>query len=203
MGPRGMTRRDFSSPEERLIREAEQHRVFYAANLHEALKNDWDKEVALNYRQWTAQSLLTLGEFDQAAVLVKGVPDLALLAVDIAEARQAETAPDDDHCPCQHFIDGRLGVNEAEKKIELSSYGRRFQFFSKRYGQVVWLYKCALCGHVNAHPDAPDALHATAAGLEATANKQAREILRVAKGQPVIAPANPLVADRNHFPNAT
>lgn len=195
-----MAKRDFSSPEERLLREAEQHCVFYAANLHEALRNGRD---ATNYRQWTAQACLTLGEFDQAATLVKDMPGLVMLAADIEEARAAEVADDDDHCACRHFIDGRLSEREPEKLMEVSSYSKCFQFFSRRYDQVVWLYKCGLCGYVNAHPGAPDALQATAASLEANANKQAREIIRIANGQLVNVPANPMLADRNHYPDAT
>lgn len=195
--------RDFRSADEKLIDQAQRDSAFYAANLHLALKEGWDADRIRDYRQWTAQAALILGEFDQAAILVADIPELASIATDIEDARKAEAADDDGHCECRHFIDGRLGEKEPEKLIEVSSYGIRFRFLSKRYGQVVALYKCGICGHVNAHPDSPDDLHAIGVRLKAAADKQAREVIRVAKGQPVKVSANPLMADRNHFPDAT
>lgn len=192
--------RSFVTSDEKLIQEAEAHSAFYAGNLHEALKNNWAPEIVLQYRRWAAQAALTLGEFDQAETLVAGVPELADIAVEIEEARKAEAADDDDHCDCRHFIDGRLSDKEPEKLIEVSSYGERFRYRSNRYNQVVGLYKCAMCGHVNAHPDSPDDLHETALQIRAAADKRAREILRIAKGQAVTVPSNPIIADRNHYP---
>lgn len=192
--------RSFKTEDEKLIEEAETHSAFYAGNLHEALKNNWAPDIILTYRRWTAQAALTLGEFDQAAMLVKGVTELADLATDIDEARQAEAADDDDHCDCRHLIDGRLSEKEPERLIEVSSYGKRFRYRSKRYGQVVGLYKCAICGHVNAHPDSPDGLHETTMRIRANADKQSREMIAAGIAK---VPANPMVADRVHFPDAT
>jgi len=138
-------RRDFDTTDDKILARAEVEAAHYLANLEY-------ESVEYHPRKWAAEALIVLGKLHQAYELVVGHPELAGLAQEIKEIREALPKPDGERCECKNIIEG----------IQFPNYTRGRRVFSQQHGVMARVHKCNNCGHVNAFPGHADDLHATA-----------------------------------------
>ncbi len=169
-------KRNFKSKDEAAIERAEMESALYAANLKWAMETNQPAGIVLQYRRWTADAAITLGEFEQAEMLVRDVPELADLATELDTIREAITKADSERCGCVHTVDARWSERETGKQMRVPNYvpGRRIK--SKAHGGfMVRVHRCALCGHENAAPGFMDDLQATAYSLRNATDKMGEQ----------------------------
>lgn len=104
------------------------------------------------------QALCVMGRFDEALALESDSGRKA----EIQSMIDAETAPDDERCECIYKVDvaDYARNSDAEPKLEPApNYLRGFRHWSTRYGQMVYVRRCHLCGHTQTIPEEMDQTH--------------------------------------------
>lgn len=99
------------------------------------------------------ENLIITGELDEA---------IALGSTEAAEIKEAIDKDDSERCDCEYEVATFNSVGEPTGKTEVAkNYLTSRKVWSDKHGKVVNVYRCHLCGHMNATDQEIDDVHAT------------------------------------------
>lgn len=178
-------------PEQKFLATWQQHEAVARASLEMFSNPDLqvdDREAKITQqRSALATALYKLGRLGEALHLLSETDPLYQRIYDVMEAI---TKPDtlEHECPREvSTIDGPRG----EVEIELDRRVAEEEIFSPQHQKVVSIYRCSICGELNATPETPERqqryaemrqqiIALTAAGKPIPASLQAAEVLKKA-----------------------
>lgn len=126
----------------------------------------------------------TLGNCLHELIMLGLWDDVAEIDADLAaELKAAIEKDDNERCDCEHTVErfkekagGEIvwtGVMEPAKK-----YQTAYKVWSEKHGGLVPVYRCALCGHLNAFHGDPDETHQKINEQRATMDKTTENQLK-------------------------